>query len=52
MPGGNDAGGTHVGLLIMRERAHRIGATVQVRSAPGQGTEVVLTLPVAAARAA
>lgn len=35
---------THVGLRIMRERAARIGAQVQVRSHPGAGTEVTLTL--------
>lgn len=37
----------HVGLRIMRERARRIGGTLDVRSTPGRGTEVVLTLPVA-----
>ncbi len=31
---------THVGLQIMRERAERIGAVVQLQSEPGQGTEV------------
>jgi len=36
---------THVGLRIMRERAQRIGATVDVSSVPGSGTCVVLTLP-------
>jgi two-component system nitrate/nitrite sensor histidine kinase NarX len=36
----------HVGLRIMRERAHRIGGALQVSSHPGSGTEVVLTLPV------
>jgi two-component system nitrate/nitrite sensor histidine kinase NarX len=35
---------THVGLSIMRERAKRIGARVQVESAPGQGTCVRLSL--------
>jgi len=43
---------THVGLRIMRERAARIGATVQVRSQPGDGTEVTLTLPAREAVAA
>ena len=42
----------HVGLRIMRERAARIGARVDVRSQPGRGTEVVLTLPVAQREAA
>jgi two-component system nitrate/nitrite sensor histidine kinase NarX len=36
---------THVGTKIMRERAERIGASVQVQSQPGQGTTVTLTLP-------
>lgn len=35
----------HVGLRIMRERAHSIGATVEVASVPGSGTCVVLKLP-------
>lgn len=34
----------HVGLRIMNERAQRIGASVRVQSAPGQGTVVELTL--------
>ncbi|HJV71584.1 type IV pili methyl-accepting chemotaxis transducer N-terminal domain-containing protein [Ideonella sp.] len=44
-----DAGEGHVGLRIMRERAARIGAKVQVHSAPGQGTRVVLSVEPAAA---
>ena len=36
---------THVGLRIMQERAQRIGAQVQVRSAPGAGCTVTLELP-------
>ncbi|MDE2358293.1 MAG: HAMP domain-containing protein, partial [Betaproteobacteria bacterium] len=36
---------THVGLRIMRERAARIGAQVEVKSAPGGGTSIVLTVP-------
>jgi two-component system nitrate/nitrite sensor histidine kinase NarX len=35
----------HVGLKIMQERASRIGATVQIRSVPEQGTTVELQLP-------
>jgi two-component system nitrate/nitrite sensor histidine kinase NarX len=31
---------THVGLQIMRERAQRIGARIELNSAPGQGTDV------------
>jgi len=38
-------GETHVGLRIMRERAERIGAKVQVRSARGQGCRVMVELP-------
>jgi len=36
---------THVGLRIMRERAQRIGATVEIASGGNAGTRVVLTLP-------
>ncbi len=36
---------THVGLRIMRERAQRIGAAVEVTSTPGGGTRVALRLP-------
>ena len=46
---------THVGLRIMRERAARIGAQVEVKTVPGGGTSVVLTVPsnpVARARSA
>jgi two-component system nitrate/nitrite sensor histidine kinase NarX len=42
----------HVGLRIMRERAQRIGATLDVRSQPGRGTEIALSLPVAQREAA
>jgi two-component system nitrate/nitrite sensor histidine kinase NarX len=41
----HDAGDTHVGLSIMRERAHRIGAELVLESEPGQGTRVRLVLP-------
>jgi two-component system nitrate/nitrite sensor histidine kinase NarX len=37
----------HVGLRIMRERAQRIGATIDIRSSPGAGTRIVLTVPLA-----
>lgn len=36
---------THVGLHIMRERAARIGARLEIQSRPGQGTHVSLLLP-------
>jgi signal transduction histidine kinase len=42
--GGPTASG-HFGLLGMRERAEEIGAHLELRSAPGRGTEVEVTLP-------
>lgn len=35
-----------VGLIQMRERAERAGGRLQVRTAPGQGTEICIELPV------
>lgn len=35
----------HVGLKIMKERAHRVGGRCQVDSQAGQGTQVSLWLP-------
>ena len=35
----------HVGLEIMRERAERIDAHLEIKSAPGCGTRVVIELP-------
>ena len=40
MPAGN-----HWGLIIMRERAHAIGATLRTESAPGQGFHVIVEIP-------
>jgi len=37
-------GETHVGLRIMQERAARVGAQVEITSAPGRGTCMTLTL--------
>lgn len=42
----------HIGLRIMRERAHRIGGELMVDSRPGGGTGVTLTVPVAEEAAA
>jgi two-component system nitrate/nitrite sensor histidine kinase NarX len=42
---GSPPGEMHVGLRIMRERAARIGARVDIDSVPGAGTCVTLTLP-------
>jgi PAS domain S-box-containing protein len=39
--------GGHWGLLGMRERASRIRGKLRVRSAPGEGTEVMLRVPYA-----
>ncbi|MDR7544948.1 MAG: GAF domain-containing sensor histidine kinase [Armatimonadota bacterium] len=41
------AAGARFGLETMRERAESIGGALQVVSAPGQGTTVTLTLPLA-----
>jgi signal transduction histidine kinase len=46
-PGFAAAGGPsegHFGLLLMRERAHAVGAELVVDSTPGQGTRVALSL--------
>lgn len=40
-----DEGDVHVGIKIMRERAHRIGGQFALQSAPGTGTTVTLRLP-------
>jgi signal transduction histidine kinase len=40
----------HLGLLGMRERARLLGGQVEVRSAPGQGTTVDATIPLAGPR--
>lgn len=41
----HDAGDNHVGLHIMRERAHRIGAELSFGSAIGEGAHIRLVLP-------
>jgi signal transduction histidine kinase len=35
----------HLGLTSMRERAAEIGGTLDLRSQPGQGTEVIVVVP-------
>jgi two-component system nitrate/nitrite sensor histidine kinase NarX len=47
-----ELGDSHVGVNIMRERAQRIAAQLQLISSPGTGTEVLLRLPRALRRAA
>ncbi len=36
--------GSHLGFLSMRERAHSIGAKLEVRSTPGKGSRIVVEL--------
>jgi signal transduction histidine kinase len=38
-------GSQRFGLRVMQERAEEVGGTVQVHSAPGEGTRVVITMP-------
>lgn len=40
---------TAVGLVGMRERLAALGGRLQVRSAPGEGTEIMAILPAEAA---
>lgn len=44
---GGESVGTqeHIGLQVMRERAQRVGAMLSIKSKPGKGTEVMLTVP-------
>ena len=42
----------HFGLRQMRERILDLGGTLDIHSAPGQGTELVITLPPVAQEAA
>ncbi|MCK5867421.1 MAG: type IV pili methyl-accepting chemotaxis transducer N-terminal domain-containing protein, partial [Mycoplasmataceae bacterium] len=41
-----EAGETHVGLRIMKERTHRINGNLTIDSSPDNGTTICLTLPV------
>ncbi len=51
MPADAQARRAHFGLRGMRERAARIGGTLQVWSAPRMGTEIALSVPAARAYA-
>ncbi|MGE3285856.1 MAG: sensor histidine kinase [Pseudonocardia sp.] len=42
----------HIGLLLVRRAVEDAGGTLVIRSAPGEGTEVAITLPAVAARPA
>jgi signal transduction histidine kinase len=44
-PEARDAAGRHYGLRVMRGRAERIGGQFAIYTAPGQGTRVVVTVP-------
>lgn len=35
----------HFGLAIMRERAAGVGGRLEIRTAPGEGTQLIVTLP-------
>lgn len=44
-PGAGDAAaGEHIGLQIMNERAHRIDGVLEIRSRPGDGTRILLSV--------
>jgi signal transduction histidine kinase len=38
-------GDGHFGLTLMRERAQSVGGLLTLRSAPGEGTQVTLQVP-------
>jgi two-component system nitrate/nitrite sensor histidine kinase NarX len=40
-----DAGETHVGIRIMKERTHRINGHLEIDSSPNNGTTVCLSVP-------
>ena len=44
-PGDAELRSRHLGLTSMEERARRIGGTLALRSAPGEGTSVLLEVP-------
>jgi signal transduction histidine kinase len=41
-----DGSGEHMGLRVMRERAREVGGRINLHSEPGQGTVVVVRVPV------
>ncbi len=44
-PGAAGAGAGRFGLVGMRERALQLGAEIEIRSAPGEGTRIGLSAP-------
>jgi signal transduction histidine kinase len=49
-PAGTAPGGERLGLPGMAERAELVGGSLEVCSAPGEGTTVTLTVPAGAPR--
>lgn len=47
-PDSTGEGDGHFGLQVMRQRAARVGAEISVRSAPGEGTSVRISVPLPA----
>lgn len=45
IPAGEAAGHRSIGILGMRERAHAIGAAIEISGVEGEGTTVVVRLP-------
>jgi signal transduction histidine kinase len=43
--GAKDPGKKGLGLIAMRERAELVGGTLNIRSTPGAGTTVTMTMP-------
>jgi signal transduction histidine kinase len=43
--GDQDSAGTHLGLRFMRERAESVGGVFQASSTPGQGTKIMVRVP-------
>ena len=41
----NPTGARGIGLLGIRERLHALGGTLQISSAPGRGTDLIVTVP-------
>jgi signal transduction histidine kinase len=42
---GSSGGGNHYGLKGMRERIRKIGGDLAIKSAPGKGTEIQISVP-------
>jgi two-component system, NarL family, sensor histidine kinase UhpB len=42
---GNTGAGASLGLFSVRERLHLFGGTLEIRSAPGAGTQITMIVP-------